>query len=202
MTYPEGPLGASGTVTDDAPEGKSEGDNEAILGVVCREFTPIIMPQGPCRRETESLVRDQRERVQQVDGQRQLGRSFFLKFEGTGMSVTVSVLSVGILPTVGEKSPRNGRFQVRKPVLKTGRVTRPTHSEGTATFYSAGKLPARQRGGTVSDFIALCSDIGPLASCLVWRRHVGRSEASRTMLEGKHRKGGPTASTTALAVLC
>ncbi len=45
---------------------------------------------------------------------------------------------------------------------------------------------------------ALCGDIGPLAPCPVWRRHVGRCETSRTMLERKRRKGGPIASTTAL----
>ena len=125
-----------------------------------------------------------------------------MAFEGNGVTVTVSEMSAQILPLVEEKSLRNGQLQGRHQVLKTGRATRPTHSEGTATFYSAGKLPARQRGRTVSDFIALCSDIGPLAPCPVWRRHVGCSETSRTMLEGKHRKGGPTASTTALAVLC
>jgi hypothetical protein len=36
------------------------------------------------------------------------------------------------------------------------------------------------------------------APSLVWRRHVGRFEPSRAMLESKHRRGGPTSLTTAL----
>jgi hypothetical protein len=97
------------------------------------------------------LVRDHRGRVLQADEERQLGRGFFSEFEGTDVPETVSVMSVGILPTVGEKPPRNGRFRARKPVLETGRATRPTHSEDAAAFYSAGEPLVRQRGRTVSD---------------------------------------------------
>jgi hypothetical protein len=131
----ERPVEASGTITERWAHKEIRGVKEAILGIVFRKFTPIIIPTRRGRREGEPLVRDHRGRVLQADGERQLGRGCFSEFEGTNVSVTVSVMSVGIPPTVGEKSLINGRFRARKPVLKTGRSTRPTHSEDARAFY-------------------------------------------------------------------
>ena len=54
------------------------------------------------------MVRDHRGRVLQADGERQLGRGFFSEFEGTDVSVTVSVMSVEPCPPWERNRPEMG----------------------------------------------------------------------------------------------